>query len=341
MNIESPTRERSTGILRIILLLVIMFGLLLHAGVSASQAVLQLHEDSVNLGRMGINEKKKGAIQITNGGTEDLLIEKIHSTCGCIIIDKQLQRLRPGQEGRMEFQVITDETMHGEVTKALFIKSNDAVMPLKPVPITFYVKPDYALTCIPAKINFGQLGNGASGQKFVTLISPYPSQLDIKGITSSNKAIEARMVGSSNGDSMLRLAVTIDPNPCPVGVIDEQIIIETNIGKKTIPVVGRKIGRLDWQPETLVFGIVTADTGWTHTLTVRNRETRQFRITRVEDQNGAVEIRLNESRNEGNAEHTISVVPKADMPKGVFKGIIEIDTDLDERIRIAYYGIKR
>lgn len=88
----------------------------------AQDAVIEPTESSYDFGQIPQGTPVKHEFTITNSGTEPLLIEKINSTCECIVVEWPKEPIKPG-----ESSVITakyDAANYGDFREAATIISN-------------------------------------------------------------------------------------------------------------------------------------------------------------------------------------------------------------------------
>jgi len=85
---------------------------------------LTVSEEEWDFGIVKSNEKPTHVFIIKNGGDEDLLIERVRSSCGCLKASISSKRISPGKS--VELKATFDTTGYrGKVKKDIYIKSND------------------------------------------------------------------------------------------------------------------------------------------------------------------------------------------------------------------------
>jgi len=85
---------------------------------------LIVSEEEWDFGMVKPNEKPTQIFAIKNEGEEDLLIERVRASCGCVKTSISTKRIKSGKSA--ELKVIFDTTGYdGKITKDIFITSND------------------------------------------------------------------------------------------------------------------------------------------------------------------------------------------------------------------------
>lgn len=91
---------------------------------SSQPPQLIVSEEEWNFGIVKSNEKPTHVFIIKNGGDEDLFIERVRSSCGCLKASISSKRISPGKS--VELKATFDTTGYrGKIKKDIYIKSND------------------------------------------------------------------------------------------------------------------------------------------------------------------------------------------------------------------------
>ena len=116
----------------IVLILVAFFFYLQDKPKTPPRMVLSAEE--LDFGIVKPNEKPTKVITIKNEGDEDLLIEKVRSSCGCVKTLISTKRIKSGKSA--DLTVTFDTTGYdGKVKKDIFITSNDFTEPEKRISV--------------------------------------------------------------------------------------------------------------------------------------------------------------------------------------------------------------
>jgi hypothetical protein len=120
-----------------------------------------LSETEWDFGVVKSNEKPTHLFTIKNEGDEDLLIEKVRASCGCVKTSISTKRIKSGKS--VELKVIFDTTGYtGKVGKDIFITSNDFQEPEKRIHLSVEVEhqPTPILNLSPTEWNLALISQG-------------------------------------------------------------------------------------------------------------------------------------------------------------------------------------
>ncbi len=122
---------------------------------------LLLSEEEWDYGVVKPNEKPTHNFTIKNLGDEELIIERLHSSCGCVKTSISTKYIQPGKSA--ELKAIFDTAGYeGKVKKIIYIKSNDPQEPNKT--ITLYVEVEHqakpVISFSEVEWNFGYISQG-------------------------------------------------------------------------------------------------------------------------------------------------------------------------------------
>ena len=85
---------------------------------------ISLSEEEWDFGLVKPNDKTAHIFMVKNEGDEDLIIERVRTSCGCVKTSISTKRIQPGKSA--ELKVTFDTTGYdGKVQKDVYIKSND------------------------------------------------------------------------------------------------------------------------------------------------------------------------------------------------------------------------
>lgn len=108
--------------------------LLVLVGIFSGQEI-KVSPESFNFGRYPANQEKKHTFSLTNTGDQNLLIDKIRSTCGCAVAEIDKKDLKPGESTEFEVKILK-ESIGGPFSKGIFIHSNSKTQKLKMITLS-------------------------------------------------------------------------------------------------------------------------------------------------------------------------------------------------------------
>jgi hypothetical protein len=120
-----------------------------------------LSETEWDFGVVKPNEKPAKIITIKNEGDEDLLIERVRASCGCVKTSLSTKRIKSGKSA--ELTITFDTTGYdGKVKKDIFITSNDFQEPEKRMSVSVEVEhqPNPILNLSQTEWNLSLLSQG-------------------------------------------------------------------------------------------------------------------------------------------------------------------------------------
>lgn len=92
------------------------------AGVSGPK--ISVEPEIFDFGKALQNKELKKQFVIRNIGTEDLVIERVTTTCGCTVADGYAKVVKPGESTNMEVRLQT-RTLKDRIERKVLVRSND------------------------------------------------------------------------------------------------------------------------------------------------------------------------------------------------------------------------
>ena len=173
--------------------------------------VLQVQEPKFDFGEVYQGNKVLHVFQFTNQGDEDLLIDRVSTSCGCTAVLVSEKKLSPGGQG--ELQANFDSTrFHGAVSKTIYIYSNDPVNPVMQLHIQGKVLETVVVE--PPQLNLGQVKAEEPVKSKVVLRNQGPEPLTLGEPRSTAKELKINMSKSSfSPGEELTLELQLTPKP--------------------------------------------------------------------------------------------------------------------------------
>lgn len=181
-------------------------------------------ETSHNFGLTLNNVVVSHAFTVENRGDEDLIIERIQSTCDCTTtsFDKIIP---PGGQGKIAVDFNTSGYSGNTVTRQIRVYSNDPIQGSRKLTIKINVENGVILT--PRRINFtGHAGENLSRQVVITQLPEYPFKITgIKAMAGDNISYELQEITGKETTYYLLEVTSTRETP---GRYYDEIIMETD-----------------------------------------------------------------------------------------------------------------
>lgn len=130
--------QKKNIILFIIIVTIIVAGSIVISGNFSSKSgqppQIAISEEEWDFGKVKPGTQPQHKFIITNKGTEDLIIERVWASCGCVQTSISTNRILPGKSAELKatFDTVGYE---GKLEKLIYIKSNDPKEPEKKVKV--------------------------------------------------------------------------------------------------------------------------------------------------------------------------------------------------------------
>jgi hypothetical protein len=222
-----------------------------------SQPDIFFEEPIYNFGKVYKNEDVEHFFMFENCGTEDLIIEDIKASCGCIISETTSPKVLPGMS---EGIVVTLKGIPdtGAISKNIKIYSNDPDTPVYTLKLLGEIVED--ITINARQINFGFIPKGEK-VKVEIGVKPRPGfKLEIKDVISSSPDISIKYKKDEKENKYVVEATL--KNTATIGLLTGNIQILTNSERQSrviIPVSGEVLGDIRIYPSHLYFGVIKKD----------------------------------------------------------------------------------
>jgi hypothetical protein len=124
--------RKPAGVLfwKLLLLLIFLTGFSFLFSSAAEQPRITFKETVKSFSKVKEGTKLHHEFVFTNTGNAPLLIKRVTTSCGCTAALVSEEKILPGKEGRISVQFDT-RGYFGQVTKQIYVESNDPVEPTK------------------------------------------------------------------------------------------------------------------------------------------------------------------------------------------------------------------
>jgi len=144
-----------------------------------------------SFGKINQGDKVTRVFKVENVGNADLVIQRVKSTCGCIVTSISSETIKPGEMAEIEV-VFYSKLYHGTVTQSIYVESNDPQMPCKILTIFGEIRPsspEINISIDPEEWKFFALPGEETTEK-IMIRNGGQQQLRIKAITTSSSQYE-------------------------------------------------------------------------------------------------------------------------------------------------------
>ena len=187
------------------------WAILLLAGVAWGAPAVSVPHSEHHFGTVYQGENVRHVFTFTNKGDVPLNVEKVSSSCGCTAALVSAQTLAPGQSG--EVQASFDSSrFRGEVSKTVYLYTNDPVQPVVQLHLKGNVQVEVALE--PQLVNFGTVAPKKTFRSTVQLLNQGKQELRLEGLETTTPELAAKLsttVVPPGGKAAVELTLTLKP----------------------------------------------------------------------------------------------------------------------------------
>lgn len=172
---------------------------------------LQVKEPRFDFGEVTQGDKVPHVFEFVNAGDENLVIEKVQSSCGCTAVLLSEKVIPPG--GRGELKASFDSTrFRNNISKTIYLYSNDPVNPVLQLHIKGRVLETIAIE--PAQVHFGSISAKNTVVSSVVLRNMGKNRLSLGEPRSTAAELVAKMSETSfDGGDEVTLELRLTPKP--------------------------------------------------------------------------------------------------------------------------------
>jgi hypothetical protein len=309
---------------------------------TAAAPALTLETPEIELGPVYIGEVHPVSFTFVNTGGAELTVEKIDSSCGCLIPEMYDAEYEPGKQGQLNVQFDPAQAgTTGHVKKDIIIYSNDPAHPRTIATIRAFI---YAtrngVPYEPQDINLGDVVVNESARKSVSLYETAGSPLEIAKIEAPEGFEHAIRKADTGNEDKLLIEVWNKPTSA-IGPMAGALEVHTNNEAQPvlrIPLSVNIIGEIKVEPSRLLFGLV--DQNAVDKKTVRlTTAGESFKLLSVKSKPEFVLVEA--PGDTADTEYLISITISDNAPSGRFSGniVIATDNEYQQEISIPVFGV--
>jgi hypothetical protein len=190
------------------------------------------------------NSRLSHEFTLVNESKETVTIQKIHSTCGCMVAEDFDKELFPGKSTKIKVNVQlppTPQLFH----KNLAIQTNIGVLPLD---VRGEIAANSSMFCVPAKVNFGEIRLGETKERQIQIFRYDLSQIQFEKVEGQQKEIVCEIIDYLEPKVTINVRLIVDQSP--LGQLETSITIYTShkvFPELKIPVIAYVVGEKENQ----------------------------------------------------------------------------------------------
>jgi hypothetical protein len=296
---------------------------------SASQPRVETQVVVHDFGTVPPGEKLEHDFALRNGGSSELTITQVQSSCGCTVASFD-RTIAPGGEGRIHTELDTTD-LRGALAKHVEVYTNDPSTPIVRLTLKALVQPHIDVVPgharylvvrheAPSLVAQTVWANDLADFRLLAAESPYPFlRVDFR------EAAEAERLPEGKGRQW-HVELTLMPD-AEAGPLGDFVVLETNHPQAPtvrVPVGGMVRPVLAVVPPVADFGKVNLASPKRARLEIRNFASEAISLTGVDSGLPSIEARI-ESIEEGRR-YQLLVTLQPSLPKGDFSSILRVHT---------------
>lgn len=323
------------------LLFFALFGIMVGSTNAIAGPALSFETTDLNLGPIYAGEIVEAGFKFVNNSDEELVIEKIASSCGCVVPEDAARSYAPGETGEISVQFDPSEAgTTGRVKKDIIVYSNDpknsrVILSLR----SFIYTIENGVPYEPATLDFKTIPVETSKTMTVTIYGePFGQTVIEKVIIPEGFTYSLESIADESG---VRRLVKISNNlRSQIGRVSETLSIHTSNKAQPvlrIPISLNIIGEISVEPSRLFFGHIFQGNEARKTVRLSSSNS-SFNILEVTTDLQFIQI--SREKETASETQTLTAYVKGDAPPGRFKGTMTILTDskYEPEIRIPVIG---
>lgn len=319
-----------------------------------SLARMEFKKTTHDVGQVFDHESQEFKFEFTNTGEEDLIIERVQSSCGCTASELEKKVYAPGESGAIDV-VFNPKGKKGDQRRQLTVYSNangrEAVL-LVTGSVTQLVAID------PGILSMGSVAKGQSATKFIT-VTGRTEDFEVTRATAGNLEVFATRVvgvepiaeldanGSETGVTLRRATIEVTlKEGAKVGRVDDRLTIRTNDARRpivTAQVIATVMGDLAVTPPRISIGRPELGETFEREFTIASRSGEAFEIKEIRYPNGPVRIEFEHSPVNADKPDTYKIRMKATAarvhPRLRQEIVIRTNVEGEEEIRVPISGV--
>lgn len=299
-------------------------------------------------GQISDAEQVKTTFEFKNTGKGTLIIQDVHSTCGCTVPDLTKTEYAPGESGTLEV-VFKPQGKQGMNHQRVTVRTNDPENPSTVLTISAQVvRQVYAE---PALANMGQVHKRGRQDQLVSIYGR-SADFEVTGVSIvGSDFFSADIIGTDeeevDGDVLRRTDIVISLNPgAAPGYINAVATARTNDPEHelvNVQIAAQIQGDIEISPSRIAFGRIEAGGQAEFPVVVKNARGEPFKILGLEEQSNLdtqTEYRVEPVDPEKLDAYTVTFTFNASNKPGAARGRLQLKTDVpqEETVEVSFLG---
>ncbi|PLX89677.1 MAG: hypothetical protein C0619_10760 [Desulfuromonas sp.] len=155
---------------------------------------VKVETSSYDFGEVVHGDKVDYTFRFRNVGDDILVIESVHSSCGCTAALLSAKRIAPGDTGEIR-TTFDSSNFRDAVTKTITMTTNDPQSSTVRFQLQGQVRQELSLT--PARIGFGTLAPGAKVEETVIISNTSGETVTLEAPRTTNPSLQASLEKTS------------------------------------------------------------------------------------------------------------------------------------------------
>ncbi|HTK81989.1 MAG TPA: DUF1573 domain-containing protein [Bacteroidota bacterium] len=174
---------------------ILFFAIVICLGITSSygQAIRIEEGMAFDLGKIYEGRSVDRKLTIQNVGRDTLVINNVHTSCGCTVAKLSSDRILPGKREKLTV-TIDSKDIQGDIKRDVYIASNDTASPK--LDLVFRGTIITVVVVTPRYVNFGKAKIGQPVQRHVTLKNTVSDTIRVRTATSPDEQITIQLADS-------------------------------------------------------------------------------------------------------------------------------------------------
>ncbi len=280
-------------------------------------------------------DKAEHIFKFKNTGEGTLVIEEVRTSCGCTAALVSNKNIEPGGEGEIKASFNT-KRYQGKQSKNIFVTTNDPEN--KSIQLQLKANIKSVAHFAPRQVFFRSVTRGESPSQVIKLV-PEDAPFKVTGVTASPAAyfqakIQGETTEANEKNEPIPIEVTLSPDT-PIGHHKGNLTVTTDHPRKAnlkANLIAQVEGPLKYDPRMILLQRQSPEEKSEKKITLSRKDEGEFEILDVSTGTSQLELELNAVK--PSRVYEITVRLKEEAPEGRHKGIVTIETDVEDQKEI-------